>query len=213
MADSPGDSRLELWDWRRQIADLYGEVRAADDPESAWHHWRRTRDGLFRHHPQSPLDGAALGAFSGLRYFAYDPAFRLSVALERVSGAAELVAAGAGGEVRLTPFARTRGLAARCGAELTLYWIGGYGGGVLLPFRDATSGETTFGGGRYLLDTLKGADLGLADAGAALLDFNFAYNPSCAYAERWVCPLAPPANHLPTAVPAGEKAPLAHSAR
>ncbi|MEE8544514.1 MAG: DUF1684 domain-containing protein, partial [Alphaproteobacteria bacterium] len=115
--------------------------------------------------------------------------------------------------VRLTPFARTRGLEARCGAELTLYWIGGYGGGVLLPFRDATSGETTFGGGRYLLDTLKGADLGLADAGAALLDFNFAYNPSCAYAERWVCPLAPPANHLPTAVPAGEKAPLAHSAR
>jgi len=201
------DGLVELWDWRRQVADLYGEVRRADDPESAWHHWRRARDGLFRHHPQSPLEGKARATFAGLRYFAYDPAFRLPVALEGVTGAAELVPGGEDGEVRLVPFARTRGLAPRLGGELTLYWIGGYGGGVFLPFRDASTGEATFGGGRYLLDSRKGADLGLADAGAVLLDFNFAYNPSCAYDGRWICPLAPAANDLPESVPAGEKAP------
>jgi uncharacterized protein (DUF1684 family) len=207
MTDSVANSRVELWDWRRQVADLYGEVRRADDPESAWHHWRRSRDGLFRQHPQSPLEGDARAGFSGLRYFAYDPAFRFSVALEGVTeAAAELVPAGEDGEVPLVPFARTRGLAPRLGAELTLYWIGGYGGGAFLPFRDASAGEATFGGGRYLLDSLKGADLGLADTGAVLLDFNFAYNPSCAYAARWVCPLAPAANHLPEPLPAGEKA-------
>ena len=57
-----------------------------------------------------------------------------------------------------------------------------------------------------LLDTIKGADLG-ADGGRLVLDFNFAYNPSCAYDARWACPLSPPANRLPVAVEAGEKKP------
>jgi hypothetical protein len=75
------------------------------------------------------------------------------------------VEVGSDGEVRLHPFARTRGLAPYLGNELTLYWISGYGGGVFLPFRDGTSGHESFGGGRYLLDTLKGADLGQAPDG------------------------------------------------
>jgi uncharacterized protein (DUF1684 family) len=107
--------------------------------------------------------------------------------------------------VTLLPFTRTDGLAGRLGAELTLYWIAGYGGGVFLPFADATSGAETYAGGRYLLDTIKGADLGMA-RGAAVLDFNFAYNPSCSYSDRWVCPLAPAANRLPARITAGERA-------
>jgi uncharacterized protein len=87
---------------------------------------------------------------------------------------------------------------------LTLFWISGYGGGVLLPFKDGTSGQETYGGGRYLLDTIKHADLG-SDKGRLIVDFNYAYNPSCAYDPRWHCPLAPPENSLPTRIAAGEK--------
>ena len=88
--------------------------------------------------------------------------------------------------------------------SLALYWLDGYGGGVFLPFADATRGDATYGGGRYLLDTVKGADLGEAD-GRLVLDFNFAYNPSCSYDPRWVCPLSPPENRLDVAVRAGER--------
>jgi uncharacterized protein (DUF1684 family) len=79
----------------------------------------------------------------------------------------------------------------------------GYGGGVFLPFRDATNNRQTYGGGRYLYDTIKGADLGTAQGGI-VLDFNYAYHPSCYYNPRWVCPLAPPQNILDFPVTAGE---------
>jgi uncharacterized protein len=69
---------------------------------------------------------------------------------------------------------------------------------------DATSGETTYGAGRYLLDSVKGADLGSVD-GRLVLDFNFAYNPSCAYNPARTCPLAPLENRLSAAVGAGER--------
>ncbi len=196
----------ELWQWRRLVAGLYAAVRAADEPEGAWHHWRRTRDELFRHHAQSPLEPAARAGFAGLRYFDYDPELRFEVALDEPPDAEPLAAQGEGA-MSLVPFARSRGLEAALGAELTFYWIAGYGGGVFLPFTDATSGGATFGGGRYLLDTIKGADLGPSADGRAVLDFNFAYNPSCAYSGRWLCPLAPAANRLPGPVTAGEKLP------
>ena len=74
---------------------------------------------------------------------------------------------------------------------------------MFLPFRDGTSGNQTYGGGRYLLDTAKGADLGTEDGGL-VLDFNFAYHPSCVWDDRWSCPLAPPGNRLDIEVLAGE---------
>ena len=106
--------------------------------------------------------------------------------------------------------------------QLVVYWIDVYGGGLFLPFRDATCGHESYGGGRYLFDTVKGSDFVSRDAGAGdatnaaremgykggriLLDFNCAYNPSCAYDARWVCPLAPNENRLPVAIRAGELA-------
>ena len=90
------------------------------------------------------------------------------------------------------------------GQELEVYWLEGYGGGIFLPFRDPTGGTETYGAGRYLLDTVKGADLGTSD-GLLVCDFNFAYNPSCAYDPLWVCPLAPPPNRLEVPVRAGER--------
>jgi uncharacterized protein (DUF1684 family) len=93
--------------------------------------------------------------------------------------------------------------------SLTVFWLVGYGGGLFLPFRDATSGHETYGGGRYLFDTIKntyGLALELeAGSGEVTIDFNYAYNPSCAYDARWACPLAPRENWLAGAVTAGEK--------
>ena len=197
-----------LWDWRRRIAELYGEIRALDHPEFAWELWRGTRDELFRAHPQSPLDEHRRRDFAGIALFDYDPAFRFVVDLRPAPNVdRHALSGGRDGYVQLIPFARTAGLDEHLGGELTLYWLGGYGGGVFLPFRDATTGGASFGGGRYVLDGIKGADLGFDAAGRAILDFNFAYNPSCAYSARWICPLAPPENALPAAIIAGERMP------
>jgi uncharacterized protein len=195
-----------LWDWRRQVADLYGRVRATAG-RRGWDLWRAERDRLFAHHPQSPLRPEERARFTGLPYFDYDPTLRLIVELAPAAGAArETMNVGRDGAVDLMPFARTAGLRDRLGGELTLYFIQGYGGGVFLPFIDATSGKESYAGGRYLLDTIKGADLGRSGERVAL-DFNFAYNPSCAYSDRWTCPLPPPGNRLPKAVRAGERRP------
>lgn len=89
--------------------------------------------------------------------------------------------------------------------RLALFWIDVYGGGLFVPFRDGTSGNGTYGGGRYLLDTVKGADLGSTADGRLILDFNFAYHPSCHYDPRWSCPLAPRENWLAARIEAGER--------
>ncbi len=196
-----------LWDWRRQVADLYAQVRAEPDPKAAWVLWRRVRDGLYRDHAQTPLEHTA--GFTGLPFFDYDPALRFLVRMDAFEGEELVLPAGADGDLRLRPFARTRGLAEALGGELVVYWLLGYCGGVFLPFADATSGRETYGGGRYLLDTIKSADLGVGADGRTVLDFNFAYNPSCAYSVRYVCPLSPTGNRLPRPVRAGEKGPVA----
>jgi len=92
------------------------------------------------------------------------------------------------------------------GHQLAVFWLEGYGGGLFVPFRDATAGHETYGAGRYLVDSIKGADPGGdATSGELLLDFNMAYHPSCAYDPRWSCPLAPPENRLRGPVPVGER--------
>ena len=199
---------LSLLDWKRRVFALYAEVRANDEPERAWRHWRDTRDELFRAHPQSPLPLRRRDDFAGLDYFPYDPGARVT---------AELADADADADPEPVPTSGARPLLFRRFARasfdlhgqpqaLDLHWLEGYGGGAFLAFRDATSGRETYGGGRYVLDTVKGADLG-SESGRLVLDFNFAYNPSCAYDPGWVCPLAPPANTLPAAVAAGERQP------
>jgi uncharacterized protein (DUF1684 family) len=204
---------ISLADWRRRVAEVYARVRANPDPRTAWRDWRAVRDALFAEHPQSPLPPAQRAGFHALPFFDYDPELRLLVEIDEPGGrAARRLDIGADGTVVLEPAARTRGLADTLGGELTVYWTSGYGGGVFLPFTDATSGAETFGGGRYLLDGLKGADLGQAE-GRLVLDFNFAYNPSCAHSAAWTCPLAPAENRLPGAVRAGEQAAAAGAAQ
>jgi uncharacterized protein (DUF1684 family) len=185
---------LTLLDWKRRVFDLYAAVRADPEPERAWRHWREVRQRLFATHPQTPSRTARP------LYFDYDPALRFLAEVEPAERVTREIATS--GE---EPYAFTRfGRALFGGHSLDLYWLDGYGGGLFLSFADATSGTETYGACRYLLDTVKGADLGEHD-GKLVLDFNFSYNPSCAYDPRWVCPLAPPGNRLPIAVRAGER--------
>jgi uncharacterized protein len=202
--EAKNDGLLALADWRRRVGDLYAEIRHASDPRAAWAHWRLTRDELFTNHPQSPLPAAERAAHRSLRMFDYDPALRFLVGTVPVGGKAASTPGRADGAIEFMPIARTVGLAPALGTELTLYWLAGYAGGLFLPFRDGTAGRETYGGGRYLLDAAKGADLGERD-GRLILDFNFAYHPSCAYWPSWVCPLPPPTNHFPVPLRAGER--------
>jgi uncharacterized protein len=195
---------LTLLDWRRRIGRLYAEIRAEPDPAAAHEHWRRTRDDLLRTHPDSPIPAAQRVAYPGAPVAPYDPALRFDVVLDTDVPATHLeVVTGTDGTVRFDRIGRAH---LPGGGDLDVWWLAGYGGGVFVPVKDATAGRSSYGGGRYLLDTAKGADLG-GDDGRLILDFNFAYNPSCAYDPAWACPLAPPCNTLARPLLAGELMP------
>jgi uncharacterized protein (DUF1684 family) len=195
---------LELLDWKRRVLALYAAVRDEPEPERAWALWRETRDRLYRTHPQSPLEPESRAAFAGLDYFDYDSALRLSARLSAASERVDELPVSTGEPIRFRRFATVELPFDAGPRSLEVFWLDAYGGGLFLSFADATSGGETYGGGRYLLDTVKGADLGERD-GRLVLDFNFAYNPSCVYSARWACPLAPPANRLDVPIRAGER--------
>jgi hypothetical protein len=160
---------------------------------------------LFGGHPQTPLNPEAARSFEGLSYFPYDPAARVLGDVVRAQPQQYDIATSGDGSYSFTRFAEVHFQLGGSAQSLELYWLEGYGGGLFLPFRDGTSGRETYGACRYLLDTVKGADLGM-DGSRLILDFNFAYNPSCAYDPKWVCPLAPPPNRLTVRIEAGERA-------
>lgn len=212
QGDGSATDRIWLADWRRSVAALYAEVRklAELDPSVAHRSWREGRDGLFRAHPQSPVPRADREGYRA-RYFDYDPALRFTVpiepapppepgalALQLPNSGADSLAFSRVGRVEI-PFADGR-------RGLSVFWMAGYAGGLFIPFRDATNDHETYGAGRYLVDAAKSADLGGDPAaGTLILDFNFAYQPSCAFDPRWACPLAPPENRLDLAIRAGER--------
>jgi uncharacterized protein (DUF1684 family) len=194
---------LELLDWKRRVFGLYAAVRELP-PQAGWELWRETRDELFRSHPQSPLPAERRASFEALEYWPYDPQLRVLAELEEVEAPPQPIATSGTEPILFRPFARASFEVRGDPLTLEVSWLAAYGGGAFLCFRDATSGRESYGGGRYLLDTVKGADLG-EDGGRLVLDFNFAYNPSCSYDPGWVCPLAPPENRLGVALEAGEK--------
>jgi uncharacterized protein (DUF1684 family) len=161
--------------------------------------FRALRDELFATHPQSAATGP-------LRYFPATDDFVAAVPLEPADGSIEIAT---GGEDGVIHYERV-GILRTPWGPLTLFWLSAYGGGLFLPFRDGTSGKETYGAGRYLTDTIKGTHgrgvtVGSGDrAGTVTLDFNYAYNPSCAYDEAWACPLAPYENRLTERIRAGE---------
>ena len=215
-AMQPGDGSLEdrltLADWRRRVAALYVEVRAMAmvDPAVALAHWRSTREQLYREHPQSPVPVAERAAFRA-RHFDHDPALRFTLTVEPAPppapGALALELPNSGADSLSFRRVGTVRLPFPDGVQpLSVFWLAGYAGGLFIPFRDGTNGTETYGAGRYLVDAAKSADLGGDPAAGTLtLDFNFAYQPSCAFDPRWACPLAPPENRLAIEVRAGER--------
>ena len=200
-----GDA-LDLLEWKRHVFALYERIRAAPDPRAAWDDWRATRDLLFREHPQSPVPSEQRADFPGCRYFEYDPQARVFASVESSRPVRRDVLSSTGAAFPFSKIGSAR--FALDGEEhtLALLWNEGYGGGLFVSFQDETSGEETYPAARYLLDTVKGADLGTSGA-LLVVDFNFAYNPSCAYDASWACPLASTESRLPIAVRAGEQAP------
>jgi uncharacterized protein len=197
---------LEVLDWRRHVWSLYAEVRrvSRDDRAAAHELWRAGRDALFRDHPASPLLREARRDFTGLPVAHYDPDWRFQLPLDDAEPTTIEFSAGSDGDV---PFERIGRLSLPVGGTLDVWRLKTYGGGIFLPVRDGLAGREggSYGGGRYLLDTIKGADLGSTDDGTSLIiDFNFAYNPSCAYNPAWACPLAPPGNIVAVEIPVGE---------
>jgi uncharacterized protein len=196
---------FDIVDWRRRVFAVYAEVRAAPDPAVGHDLWRRTRDELFANHPASPLPRADRSSFSGLPVPAYDPDWRFEVEVSEAPPSRIDVATGTDGVV---PFERLGIAEVPEVGSLDVWRLASYGGGLFVPVKDASAGVDggTYGAGRYLLDTVKGADLGSRN-GALVLDFNFAYNPSCAYDPEWACPLAQPGNTVAADIPVGERFP------
>lgn len=196
---------LEVADWRRRVSELYAAIRSATDLPAAHDRWRRERDDLFARHPSSPLLPADRAAFSGLPVRPYDTDWRFEVPVEPTEPRRIDVETGTDGIVpfELIGVADVPGVGA-----LDVWRLASYGGGIFVPVKDALAGQRggTYGGGRYVLDTVKGADLGAGTRPNSLvLDFNFAYNPSCAYDPAWACPLAQPGNTVDVPIPVGER--------
>ena len=205
MTDAEVQAYLDLVDWRRRVGDLF----RIDGPD-ALARFRGGRDELFRHHPQSPIEPEERDTFTGLHYFDNDPSYRVEARVEQADGS-ELVidTGGEDGAVRYRRAGTLRFALDGKDCRLTVLSLVQYAGGLFVPFRDRTAGRETYGGGRYLFDTAKDTD-GLVleitpGSSDVVIDFNYAYNASCAYSPRWACPLAPPENHLSVEVRAGEK--------
>jgi uncharacterized protein (DUF1684 family) len=198
---------LDLADWRRTVAQAYAALRA--DRRAAQARlvsFRAAKDRLFAEHPASPVPADRRAMFRGLAYWRHDPSLRFEAPLVPDPDAPDLDVPRSG-EGAAMPFVRlgwvefsVTGTVSR----LSVFWLNEYAGGLFIPFRDATSGRETYGGGRYLWDSAKGADLGGSD-GRLVIDFNYAYHPSCVYDPKWSCPLAPQENWLPVAIEAGER--------
>lgn len=185
---------LELADFRERVARLYLSEVDLDG-------FRRARADLFATHPQSPIPSGSPSP----RYFPFNPAAIVESTLEPASGSFEVDTGNTDGVVTY----RRLAVAPTPYGPLTLYWIEAYGGGLFLPFRDGTCPAESYGGGRYLTDTVKGTfgrGVSILGPGRVRLDFNYAYNPSCAYSPEWTCPLAPPENRLEAPIRAGELA-------
>jgi len=201
---------LEVADWRYRVFALYAEVRAATDLAAAHDLWRRTRDDLFATHPSTPLLPEDKADFTGLKVRPYDPDWRFEVEITPAEPRSFEFETGTDGTV---PF-DLLGVADVPGVgPLDVWRLASYGGGLFVPVKDALSRVAggTYGGGRYLIDTIKGAHLGTGAAPeSVVLDFNFAYNPSCAYDPAWACPLAQPGNTVTVEIPVGERYGAAH---
>ena len=127
--------------------------------------WREVRDRLYRSHPQSPVPADERGDATAPAYYPYDPALRTVADVEAADGATFELPGSTAGHVTAERAGTARCLLGGEPLSLSVFWLLDYAGGFFVSFRDATSGGETYGAGRYLLDTAKGADLGATAPG------------------------------------------------
>lgn len=164
---------------------------------------RAGKDAFFKSSPSSPIPTDGRREFSGLSYFAVDPALRFDgLTLRPYAGDEPLAFEIPTSDGQLRPARRAGSFTFAIGggtSSLTAYVLGGGDAASLfVPFLDETSGHETYGAGRYL-------DLEAEPDGTYVIDFNLAYHPYCAYADRYSCPLTPAENRLPLRIAAGER--------
>lgn len=157
---------------------------------------RKEKDEFFKTHRQSPLEPEQKKDFHGLNYYPENPALCLALPLERFPAPEPVTLATSTGEIReYWHVGQVRFTVDGQEAALQIYEAD-YG--YFLPFSDATAPAETYGAGRYMEPEEM--------AGNVLrVDFNLAYNPYCAYNERWSCPLPPAENRIKVRIEAGEK--------
>jgi uncharacterized protein len=157
--------------------------------------YRAAKDEFFREDPHSPIPDAEREAFTGLNYFPPTANLRLELPLDRdVPDEPVTMPTSTGGTQEYRRAGRIHFAVDSQEATLTIFESGGE---LFLPLRDATSGSETYPAGRYL-------EPEMADDGTILVDFNYLYNPNCAYDEIWSCPVPPPENWLTVPIRAGE---------
>ena len=158
--------------------------------------FRAEKDDFYARHHQSPLTPAQKRDFKGLDYFPENTALRLEVDVETSQTSESITIDTTGGQPQTYQrFGRFKFLVDGQSAELTIYKNQN---GYFLPFADNLAGKETYPAGRYL-------EPEKLSNGKFLVDFNLAYNPYCAYNEKWSCPITPAENRLKVAVRAGEK--------
>jgi uncharacterized protein len=157
---------------------------------------RAAKDEYMRDDPTSPLGKHEPSNFDGLKYYPYDPSLALELSLDRdVASEPVQMGTSTGDSREYSRVGKIHFEVKGAPAEVTLY---GEPGNLFLPIRDATSGQATYGAGRYLEPEMTGDD-------TVFVDFNLLYNPYCAYNEQFSCPLPPVENWLQVPIEAGEQ--------
>ena len=157
---------------------------------------RKDKDEFFGLSPQSPIPDQDRGTFSGLAFFDPNPDLVFTVQPAPVEPTPVTIQTTTG-EVRTYHRVATVTLAIDAtDVVLALYSTGH--DGLFLPFRDATSGNRSYGAGRYL-------DIAPNENGSITIDFNYAYAPFCAYSEQYSCALPPRENWMSVSIEAGER--------
>ena len=166
--------------------------------------FRKEKDDFFRDNRQSPLTVEQKRGFQGLRYYPEYPALRLELPLEKAAMPQPVVLQTSTGEAR--EYLRAGQVRFHVNGQEAVLQVYLDDHGYFLPFVDATAPDETYGAGRYLEphDLSTGMDAAVLRP-RLIVDFNLAYNPYCAYNERWSCPIPPRENRLTVRIEAGEK--------
>ncbi len=152
--------------------------------------FRKAKDEFFKTHPQSPLTPEQKRDFRGLKYFPENPKLRFELPLEKYANPERIqMQTSTGGVQDYRKVGQVRFKVDGAEAALQVYESADSTGSYFIPFVDATAPAETYGAGRYLEPEEIRAD-------ELRVDFNLAYNPYCAYNDRWSCPFPPPENRL-----------------